>query len=113
MRTGADHAVPSKERALPDASSAAQNLALGQETAVRPRPPVSTRVGADHVVPSKVRTFPYASVAAQNDGVGHDVDVRPPAFGSMTVDGSHSMAVLVLTTAAAEWLSSESRANRA
>ena len=56
-------------------STAAQKLAVGQETEFSPSPE-SMVTGGDHAPSSKVTTLPLASTAAQKAVVGQETEVR-------------------------------------
>jgi hypothetical protein len=69
---------------LPRSSTAAQKLAVGQETEFRPVP-ASMLSGDDHVPPLYVRALPLASTAAQKFAVGQEIEVGLPCKGSISV----------------------------
>lgn len=72
---GGDHEVPSYVSALPTWSTAAQKVALGQETDSTLFTSIDT--AADHEVPLKVRAPLVLSTAVQKVALAHDTVLRP------------------------------------
>ena len=89
MLVGALHELPSKVKAFPMTSTAAQNDADRQETATRSFVP-SMPTGALHELPLNVSALPRVSTVTQNDADGQETD-SSPAEGrvSMLVGALH------------------------
>jgi hypothetical protein len=79
--------VPSQVTASPPTSTATQNVAEVQDTAVRTAPLASIATGPDQVAPFQVTAVSEKLTATQKDVVGHETDAGP-----LPPDGSDSIA---------------------